>query len=1022
MPGRLAFDEAMQFPRSRLLVPDPELREGRVEMIEIKTRRGLIQRPWGLEGGFAIVYKFRTRSGQTRALRCFHVDMKPDTEERYRQIANYFAAQTALRAATVPFTYYREGVVVKEQGRDEVCPLIAMEWVEGRTLCEAVHLYCSQGNRVALRELSQRWQKLVLTMREARMAHGDLAGSNVLVREDGRLVLVDYDGVYIPPLAGYPPVLAGQEDYQHPQMRQRPFNEETDAFSALVITTALSALACDPTLWRRYARLDERGNPPESLLFIAEDFADPQNSRLFQELLSARDPFVRQLAQELRAACGQPVAQVHFPFALLDPDYERREALKKLQEAIASDDDEAIARAWQPLLEGYGPAQLERPRVELARRRLAARQRFRDALHSRTCSLKAILASYDTVLDDSRTLTPGERCLLAEGERFLQALAEQDDETLLEAAGALSQYYGLALLSAEEQAQLQAARQRQQARRAWKEARQSKEIAAVVRAYAQLQQAGLSLPPEEERLGTLATRFWALATDPAADDDALLEAYEAIALSPLAAELQMSAEQQQRAELAERRLAALARLRMALRSRRLRAVAEADDPLLEESTALTPAERERLELARRFCAALDADDDATLVMLGEQLEEEAATSTGLLLTAEERQRLELARERWRVYQRFLSALHSRQPRLIAAAAHPLLAARQLSADERTLLELAQEFVAAYEDDRRLVAFYEHLQTTRQGTFFLFTPEEQRRLDDVWEQEQRWRLFEQALITAPEVPGEEGPRRLLAAYNALPSASLERLTGVQELRLNEARRALELVHLLKQEASDEQLVAAYTPALLETFPALLDEAQRRRVESALLLQELQRAWRACDYRRMLLIARTIPLSQALERYRLQLQVAARRLAEMLQPPDVQLALRPALDGNRLIVSWRWTTDPLLRHVLICWQTQALPPLPQPLYPGQLEQLGHYRIVSHPEPAGQGTASLNLAVGSCTLLHVVVCALLPADWGQSANGRFVEQDGRLPDWQAADRPWWLGRSLCASLALGSEVALS
>ncbi|RAQ97659.1 protein kinase family protein [Thermogemmatispora tikiterensis] len=1021
MPGRLAFDEAMQFPRSRLLVPDPELREGQVEMVEIKTRRGLIRRPWGLEGGFAVVYKFRTRSGQARALRCFHVDMKPDTEERYRQIATYFAAQPALQAVTVPFTYYREGIVVKEQGRGEVCPLIAMEWVEGRTLCEAVHLYCNQGNRGALRELSQRWQKLVLTMREARMAHGDLAGSNVLVREDGRLVLVDYDGVYIPPLAGYPPVLAGQEDYQHPQMRQRPFNEETDAFSALVITTALSALACDPTLWRRYARLDERGNPPESLLFIAEDFADPRNSRLFQELLSARDPFVRRLAQELRAACEQPVAQVHFPLALLDPDYERREALKRLQEAIASDDDEAIARAWLPLLEQYRPAQPELPRVELARRRLAARQRFREALSSRA-SLRAILASYDTVLDDSRALTPGERCLLAEGERFLQALAAQDDETLLEAAAALSQHYGLTMLSSEEQARLQAARQRQQARQAWKEARRSKEIAAVVRAYTQLQQAGLSLPPEEERLGSLATRFWTLATDPGAADEALLEAYEAIALSPLAAELRMSAEQQQRAELAERRLAALARLRMALRSRRLRAVAEADDPLLEESTALTPAERERLELARRFCAALDADDDATLVMLGEQLEEEAATSTGLLLTAEERERLELARERWRVYQRFLSALHSRQPRLIAAAAHPLLAEMQLSADERTLLELAQEFVAAYEDDRRLVAFYEHLQTARQSTFFLFSAEEQERLTALWEREKRWRLFEQALIMTPEEPGEEGPRRLLAAYNELPSALLERLTAAHQRSLTQARQALELLYLLKQDAPDEQLAAVYTPELLEAFPSLLNSVQRQRLERVLLLKELQRAWRACDYRRMLLIARTIPQPQALERYGLQLRVAARRLAEMLQLPGVLLALRPAIDGNRLIVSWRWTTDPLLRHVLVCWHTQALPPLPQPLYPGQLEQIGHYRIVSHPEPAGQGTASLNLTVGSCTLLHVVVCALLPEDWGQGANGRFVEQDGHLSDWQAADRPWWLGRALGASLALGSEVALS
>jgi hypothetical protein len=1021
MPGRLAFDEAMQFPRSRLLVPDPELREGQVEMVGIKTRRGLIRRPWGLEGGFAVVYKFRTRSGQARALRCFHVDMKPDTEERYRRIASYFAAQTALQAVTVSFTYYREGIVVKEQGRGEVCPLIAMEWVEGRTLCEAVHLYCNQGNRVALRELSQRWQELVLAMRASRMAHGDLAGSNILVRDDGRLVLVDYDGVYIPPLAGYPPVLAGQEDYQHPQMRQRPYNEETDAFSALVITTALKALASDPTLWQRYARLDAQGNPSESLLFTAEDFADPRHSRLFQELLRAREPLVRKLTEELQAACLQPVQQVCFPFALLDPNYGYKQALKDLEEAIANDDDEAIIRAWQPLLEKYGPAQSALPRVELARRRLAALRRWCATIAS-SASLAAILASYDSVLDGARALTESERCLLSEGRRLLEALTRRDDETALEAAAALSQYYGLKLLSAQEQAQLQEARERQRLRQSWREARRSGEIEAVALAYVQAQRAGLLPSEEEERLGKLAARFWELVTDPAADDEALLEAYEAIALSPLAAELHISAEQRQRAELAERRLAALARLRMALGSRRLRAVAEADDPLLETCTALAPEEKERLELARCFYAAVEANDDASLVMLGEQLEQEAATSTGLRLSPKEWARLELARKRWRAYSRFLSALHSRQPRLIAAAAHPLLAEMQLSANERTLLALAQEFAAAYEDDRRLVAFYERLLSSPHSAFFQFSPEEQQRLHLLWKQEQQWRTFEQALATAPQEPAEEGPRRILAAYNALSEALLERLSAEHRRLLEQARQALELLHLLRQEASPEQLAPIYPPELLETFPSLLNSVQRQRLEGVLLLKELQRAWRACDYRRMLLIARAMPQPQELERYGLQLRIAARRLAEMLQPPGVLLALRPAIDGNHLIISWRWTTDPLLRHVLICWHTQALPPLPQPLYPGQLEQIGHYRIVSHPEPAGQGTASLNLTVGSCTRLHVVVCALLPEDWGQGVNGRFVEQDGRQSDWQAADRPWWLGRVLCASLALGTEVALS
>ncbi|WP_376794012.1 hypothetical protein [Thermogemmatispora sp.] len=1024
MPGRLDFDEAMLFPRSRLLVPDPELREGQVEMIELATRRGPIRRPWGQEGGFAIVYKFRTRSGQMRALRCFHVEMGADTEERYRLMATYFAKQPALGAITVRFTYYQQGILVQERDRKEVCPLIAMEWVEGRTLCEAVHAYCRQGDRRALRALSQRWQKLILAMREAHMAHGDLAGSNVLVRDDGQLVLVDYDGVYIPPLSSYPPVLAGQEDYQHPQMRRRPFNEETDAFSALVITTALSALASDPELWGRYARLDERGNPPESLLFTAADFADPQNSRLFQELLRAHDPLVAQLARMLWAACEQPVEQVRFPFRLLDPNYESQHALKELERAIASDDDEEIAGLWLPPLETYAPAQPHLPRVELARQRLAARERFRAALAGRA-SLASILDSYDTILDGSHLLTRSERCLLEAGRRFREALASQDDKSLLEAAATLSQYAGLAILSSQEQAQLQAARQRQRVRRAWEKARQSREVRAIARAYTELRQAGLELPAEEERLGRLAADFCTLADDPAVADEALLAAYEAITLSPLAAELQMGAEEHRRVRLAERRLAVLARLRAALGSRRLRAVAEADDPVLDECPALTPDERERLLLARRFWAALAADDDAELVSLGEQLEQEASTDTGFLLTAEERTRLELARERWKIYSRFLLALQSRQPRLIAAAAHPLLAELPLSPSERKLLELAQEFVAVYHDDQRLLEFYKRLRADGQAASFQFAPEERQRLDELWEREKRWQAFTLALATAEQESAEEGPRRLLAAFNELPEALLGRLTPAQEWRLQLARQGLELLHLLKQGASDEQLLSLYTPALLEAFPSLLQEAQRQKLETLALLQELQQAWRTCDYRRILLIARSVPLPELLARHSLQLQVAARRLAEQLQPEQLHLALRSTAGGQSLVVSWHWTADPLLRYILVCWNRQALPPLPQPLRLEQLAHLADWRIISHPEPIGRGAASLELPVGACSQLFVAVCALLPQDWRQHGNGRLLEQEAGYHyqrDWSDADLSWWPGRLFLASLAPGVELDLA
>ena len=40
MPERLAYDEAMQFSRIRLKVQDPELKQGQVEIVTIRTAAG----------------------------------------------------------------------------------------------------------------------------------------------------------------------------------------------------------------------------------------------------------------------------------------------------------------------------------------------------------------------------------------------------------------------------------------------------------------------------------------------------------------------------------------------------------------------------------------------------------------------------------------------------------------------------------------------------------------------------------------------------------------------------------------------------------------------------------------------------------------------------------------------------------------------------------------------------------------------------------------------------------------------
>src|SRR5437588_11088232 len=91
MPDRAAYDEAMLLSQARLKVQDQDLKQGSVETITLQTVAGSMKRPWGIQGGFAVVYKFSKQSGKRRALRCFLTRMDPNIQYRYERIGTYFA-------------------------------------------------------------------------------------------------------------------------------------------------------------------------------------------------------------------------------------------------------------------------------------------------------------------------------------------------------------------------------------------------------------------------------------------------------------------------------------------------------------------------------------------------------------------------------------------------------------------------------------------------------------------------------------------------------------------------------------------------------------------------------------------------------------------------------------------------------------------------------------------------------------------------------------------------------------------
>lgn len=247
--------------------------------------------PLVTSGQFAYVYKLKSRSGGCDfAVRCFRGYLG-DRGLRYRAI------QKHIQAYPLPFlsgfTYEPEGILVSGQR----FPILFMKWIEGPTL----DLYLDEmiGRREVMLHLAEEWLKLIGSLQDAGIAHGDLQHGNIIV-EHGRLCLVDHDGMFVPEMAGWSSSELGHQHYQHPRRDEKFFNAGLDNFSALVIYLSLLSLAEEPGLWAEHH--------DENLLFTRKDFLEPASSSLFAKI-KLLGPEHQRLADILaEAVTGEPAA------------------------------------------------------------------------------------------------------------------------------------------------------------------------------------------------------------------------------------------------------------------------------------------------------------------------------------------------------------------------------------------------------------------------------------------------------------------------------------------------------------------------------------------------------------------------------------------------------------------------------------------------------------------------------------------------------------------------------------------
>ena len=227
-------------------------------------------------GNFAVVFKMKDeRDGKLYAVKCFTKEQEGRSES-YKLIADEleFVSSNYL----TPIKYLERELFVDTEQTDETeFPVLLMDWVEGVPMDK--YIQGNINNHYALELLSFRFSNLAKWLLMQPFAHGDLKPDNILVKGDGSIVLVDYDGMYVPAMKGQKARELGSPNYRHPLRTIEDFDCHIDDFPLVTIALSLKVIALKPILFK-----DCSGE--SGLLLKESDYIDLKESKTIQEIIS----------------------------------------------------------------------------------------------------------------------------------------------------------------------------------------------------------------------------------------------------------------------------------------------------------------------------------------------------------------------------------------------------------------------------------------------------------------------------------------------------------------------------------------------------------------------------------------------------------------------------------------------------------------------------------------------------------------------------------------------------------------
>ena len=292
--------------------------------------------PYRSSGAFAVVFKMQDKStGKYYALKCF-TEEQEGRADAYRQIADELDMVDSPYITSVK--YMEKELFVDCQCEEDEFPVLLMDWVEGETM--EAYIAANYRNQSAISMLSYRFGKMAAWLRTQPFSHGDIKPDNIIVRPDGSLTLVDYDGMFVPSMKGSQSPTIGTRDFCHPLRTVDDFDETIDDFSLASIALSLKAISMSSILLDTYGASDR-------LLFSENDYRNPSNSKVIsalQVLMCDKDfctlysLFMLALARKELSACSFRLFVGEKPIlSVINEDLSTNLTAEELKEALVDE-------------------------------------------------------------------------------------------------------------------------------------------------------------------------------------------------------------------------------------------------------------------------------------------------------------------------------------------------------------------------------------------------------------------------------------------------------------------------------------------------------------------------------------------------------------------------------------------------------------------------------------------------------------------------------------------------------------